>query len=278
MRKFISKAVLFAAIGLCAASCKSTYYQVYNVQTDGLKQQENSLVYENDDCKVLYNFWSEDGELRFIFLNKTDKDIFVNMGQSFYVVNGNAVDYYQERTFTYQDFYQSAYTSTYASANANGSGFWGDGIYQERGSVFAKSGTVNQMKATSKSVTTKEKEVVCIPAKCFKVFSYYKVAPARVRTCENAKDYPSKSCVVGTYTRETTPVVFKNRIAYGFSKSDIADKHIDNDFYITAITNYSQKSATEKVTVKNGCDDWNTYKTREFKIGGPDKFYKTIER
>ena len=83
MVKSIKKTATIAAIVLCMVSCKSSYYQVYEVSTDNLKTQDNSLVYENEDCKVLYNLWSLDGELRFAVQNKTDKDIFVNMGQSF---------------------------------------------------------------------------------------------------------------------------------------------------------------------------------------------------
>lgn len=94
MKKLIMKASLVAVLGLSMASCKSYYYQVYDVSSNNTKMQDNSLVYENEDCKVLYNLWSNNGKLRFAILNKTDKDIFVNMGQSFYVVNGQAIDYY----------------------------------------------------------------------------------------------------------------------------------------------------------------------------------------
>lgn len=70
MKRFTKKAVLFAAIGLCMASCKGYYYQVYDVSSNNTKMQDNSLVYENEDCKVLYNLWSNNGKLRFAILNK----------------------------------------------------------------------------------------------------------------------------------------------------------------------------------------------------------------
>ena len=52
------KASLVAVLGLSMASCKSYYYQVYDVSSNNTKMQDNSLVYENEDCKVLYNLWS----------------------------------------------------------------------------------------------------------------------------------------------------------------------------------------------------------------------------
>ena len=75
-----------------------------------------------------------------------------------------------------------------------------------------------------------------------------------------------------------TPITFKNRIAYGFTKNDVADKHIDNTFWLTGITNYSKNAATEKVKEKAECYGLSsTNKLRQFKIGGPNKFYKSIE-
>lgn len=118
-------------------------------------------------------------------------------------------------------------------------------------------------------------EIVCIPAKCFKVFNYYKVTPTLIQTCDRQKDFPSKKYVVGNYTQSTTPLKFKNRIAYGFTKNDVADKHIDNDFWISAVTNYSKKAATEDYKEKTECyGKKSSTKGKAFTIGGPNKFYK----
>lgn len=275
MKMSIMKVAMVAAIGLCLASCKSYYYQVYDVSSNNLKMQDNSLVYENEDCKVLYNLWSNNGKLKFAILNKTDKDIFVNMGQSFYVVNGQAVDYYQGRTFTSQSYDEYTNMGASVTGNANGSGLWGNGVYYEDAQALVNAKSVRTVKAVANSITSKEKEIVCIPAKCYKVFSYYSVNPDRVVTCERSKDYPSGTYQVGTYTQASTPMSFKNRIAYGFTKNDVADKHIDNDFWISGITNYSQDAATEKYKDKTECYGIkSSEKGKRFKIGTPSKFYK----
>ena len=206
MKKTILNVALGAAVGLCVTSCKSPFYQVYEVGTDNLRQQDNSLVYENEDCKVLYNLWSNEGEIKFAIFNKTDKDIFVNLGQSFFVKNGLATDYYQGRTFTTQSFAQSSYLTEAASVIGTVSGFWGDNIYMENLNLQVG-------KAVSNSVTTKEAEIVCIPAKCYKVFNYYTVTPAWAYTCDEDKDFPKTTYSYGTYTKNTTPMSFKNRIA-----------------------------------------------------------------
>ncbi len=279
MRKNFMKVALAAIVGLCLTSCKNYFYQVYDVGFNDLKKQENSLVFENEDCKVLYNLWSNNGALRFAVLNKTDKDIFINMGQSFYVVNGQAVDYYQGRTFSVQSIEGASYMASSTVGTSGAAGFWGDGVYFENSQSVLASAIGKVSKSVSTKVTTKEMEIVCIPAKCFKVFDYYKINPAWIKTCDRQKDFPKKSYVVGTYKEYSTPLTVKNRIAYGFTKNDVADKHIDNAFWISAVTNYSQKEATEKYKKTSECyGRKSSSKGKMFKIGGPDKFYQKYER
>lgn len=267
---------MMAVSVLCLSSCKSYFYQVYDVSTDGLKLQDNSLVYENEDCKVLYNLWSNDGELKFAIINKTDKDIFVNMGQSFYVVNGLAVDYYQGRTYTSQTYTMASYSDVHVAGFASGRGFsWGEGMFSENAKAIVNAAGTKLVKAQLSGETRTEKEIVCIPANCFKVFNYYKLRPTRVETCINERDFPKKSSRIDSYTQSSTPMSFRNRIAYGFTKDDVAEKHIDNNFWISSITNYSQKEATEKYKTKTECYGYKTHsKIKRFKIGGPNKFYK----
>lgn len=68
---------------------------MYDVKSDALKQEDNSLVYENGDMKVMYNLWGKDGSVGFILQNKTDKDLFVDMDKTFFILNGEANDYFK---------------------------------------------------------------------------------------------------------------------------------------------------------------------------------------
>ena len=90
--------VVVACMGL--TSCKQLYYQVYDVKSDALKQEDNSLVYENNDLKVMYNLWGENGSVGFILQNKTDKDLFVDMDKTFFIFNGQANDYFKNREYS----------------------------------------------------------------------------------------------------------------------------------------------------------------------------------
>lgn len=268
MRTLVLMAVL-ACMGL--SSCKQLYYQVYDVKSDALKQEDNSLVYENDDMKVMYNLWGKDGSVGFILQNKTDKDLFVDMDKTFFILNGEANDYFKNREYTTSTTEVASMgfgvTQTYWSVN----GYWPTQYYvPTTASALAK-----LMKGQSHGVTTKEKQIVCIPAHAYKVISEYKVSPRFVKTCERTKDFPKRTATVASYSEGSSPVKFKNRIAYSFDSDCKNLQHIENSFYVSGVTNYSKKAAVEKVREKTDCYSTRKQKREYFKIGGPNKFYKT---
>lgn len=93
-------AMMAAMVCLGLTSCTKIYYQVYDVNSESLKQEDNSLVYENSDMKVMYNLWGENGKIGFILQNKTDKDLFVDMDKTFFILNGEANDYFKNREYS----------------------------------------------------------------------------------------------------------------------------------------------------------------------------------
>ena len=269
------KNLLFLAVVATTilSSCSPTYYQVYEVKSNALKQSDNSLVYENEDLKVLYNLWGAGGTVNFIVQNKTDRDLFLDMGQSFLIFNGEASDYFQNREYTntISMTTSASYGVSLFSATA---GFWPN-TYLVPGtqSLMAKA-----MKGSSKSVTTKEKEIVCIPANSFKCIKGETVSQNYLVTCDKKIDYPSRSAVVATYTEANSPSKLRNRISYSFDKNGKGLRQIENDFYLSGITNYSKKAAIETVKEKVGCSEIFSRNTYYFKIGGPNKFYRSYNR
>ncbi len=137
------------------SSCKSTYFQVYDVKSNAMQQQDNSLVYENGDMKVMYNLWADGGSMSFIVQNKTDRDLFLNMGQSFLIYNGEASDYFQNRT--YSRMLSNTQAIGYGISQSYSSvGFWPDAyIVPGKKSLFAKI-----VKGSSSAVTFQEKEIL----------------------------------------------------------------------------------------------------------------------
>ena len=92
------------ALAILTSSCVSNsyYYQVYKVSSEDKRiSQDNSkyIVYEDDNCKLLYNLWGNGGNVGFMFYNKTNDIIFIDLSESFFVKNRSAYDYYRNRVY-----------------------------------------------------------------------------------------------------------------------------------------------------------------------------------
>ena len=270
-----SKFIFFLLVSFSVVSCKINYYQVYETKSSNLVQKDNSMVFENEDCKVSYNLWHDGGSMAFIFENKTDKDLFVDLSQSFFIKNGAANDYFQNRTFETRAFESFSLGYSVQNTYLNPTDYW-KSRYEVP--VTSSLGALARAKAgLSAAVTTKEPDFVCVPAKSYKVFAYYNINPSFVKTCDNKQDYPKAITIISNYNENNTPLKFKNRIAYSFENNKNSLKHIENSFWLASIKNYSKKSAIEKKKVQNGCSSFKV-KQEFFKIGGPNQFYVTYTK
>ena len=88
------KKILFAFFFLSLISCSNyNFVQVYEIQSENCSKDNDVLTYSNDDCSVMYDFWSEGGDGGFIFHNKTNKNIYLVMSMSSFIKNGMVNDY-----------------------------------------------------------------------------------------------------------------------------------------------------------------------------------------
>lgn len=82
-------------------SCTVTnYYQVFKANAEKGILNENEIVFEDNNCSVYYNLWSEGGYVGFRIYNKTESDLTVHLTKSFFVLNGVAYEYFQNKTFS----------------------------------------------------------------------------------------------------------------------------------------------------------------------------------
>lgn len=155
--------ILFTAlISILLTSCVSTsYFQVYKAApSDKLIVKDNLLVYEDENCKVSYNLWDEGGNIGFQFFNKTDKNIYLNLEESFFILNGISYDYYRNRVFT-NSTSSGATTSRGATATKSVTGLnYLDLIQTNR---ISATNTVGIMTSSGFSVSYNEEKIVCIP-------------------------------------------------------------------------------------------------------------------
>ena len=276
------KRLLFIALACMAfSSCApSLYYQMYQAQpvTD-IAMRDNCMVFEDDNCEIIYNFWRENGEIGFVFHNETSESIYLHLDQCFYVANGVAFDYFRNRVFTNS---RSSLTSTQLT-NINGSsvtnanlsytalGGYGTGsqTINKNGYIYGTTGTISN--ASSNSVSVAEKQIVCIPPKTSKIITEFDIKNTIYRSCNLYRNPGRKDPHSVTFNKSNTPLTFGNKIAYSIGNSEDLIR-VDNTFYISTISNYSEKDIT-KLEYEEECGKKTAKQVRVFKEYGPNQFY-----
>lgn len=215
------------------------YYQVYDVETDGLQSDKQAVIFSNDECDVAYDLWGEAGNSGFFFRNNTDEDIYIDLSRSFFIRNGIAYDYFTDAEYT------QSITSTTSSAAAISASFiqlWYElpmwtPIVVARGAQFSASGSTG----TTGSLTTREAKYICVPANSAKYIVGFNISDYIYKECGNDKfNRPKRESEHITFSREKSPLVFRNRICYYVGNSEeIAT--IENSFWISGFTNFNGK-------------------------------------
>lgn len=270
-------AALVAAASCVLTSCSTTFYQVYQIESDQLKETQDALSYENDDCIVSYNLWSKGGNLSFLFTNKTDHSLYLELSESFFIRNGEAIDYYHEGSVTTTNTYsvsESLQASAALLGYINMNGKWYDG-------AVAATEKVTKGASSSKSVTMQNPKVICIPPYSSKYITSFSILKNAQLECNNPRlNYPKRSAGNnGTYNAQNSPLTFRNRIAYATDPDSKDFHYIDNSFWMSSYTNYSKKAATKTVMNKpcntqgNNFLNSNGVKTTVFTINSANRFY-----
>lgn len=243
---------LFLLLIISFFSCQSpNYYQIYKTKpisretnTDG----NNPLVYEDENCKISYNFWNHGGNVSFEFQNKTDKTIHLNLDNSFFIKNGIAYDYGKNL----KNITQRSIPKTDEDIKIN--------------EEDSKEGETEFSFLVQQDQTT-----VSIPSKTSKIFREYMIQDEVYRNCELIR-FPSKKEVQTVYfNSENSPLIFSNRLAYQVDlEGEVIE--LENAFYVSEITNFPESEITE-FRQDEFCGQSYGLKKRFFKEVLPEKFF-----
>lgn len=267
------KKILTAVIALLLTSCASVptiFYQVYKVvPASNITLKNNTLLYEDASCKVTYDLWSDGGNIGFLFANKTETNIYINLEECFFVRNGIANNYFKNRVFTTTSSFGSS-TALGASATRSITGVNYFDLLQSNNLSLNKS--VANISTSGSSVTINEDKIICIPAFSAKRISEYSISQSLYRDCDLFR-YPSKKQLKSvTFTADNSPIVCSNRIEYKLGQTGIPVK-IENKFYISEISNLPEAEITSSEKDKNCGQEKIFSTTTYFKNVSPDKFY-----
>ncbi len=204
----------------------------------------------------------------FKFYNKTDTNIFLNLEESFFILNGIAHDYYKNRIFTNSTSSGLTVSSSKATSKSVTGVNYLDLLQTNIIQVNTGSGLAT---SSGYSVSYNEEKIICIPSKSSKIITEYSINDLLYRDCELFR-YPTKRQInPKTFSKATSPLVFSNRIAYTVEGLYNLSK-FDNEFYVSEISNYPAAEFIES-RPEVFCGQKSSIPTDFFKSTAPNKFY-----
>lgn len=280
------KYVLFAITIISLQSCNSTYYQVYQVNSiDTKKNIEGNFFHKSDDCYIIYSMWCNGGNSGFQFYNNTDSTIYINLKETFFICNDRAYDYYLNREATHVKGNSASSSLGVSSQFSVGVDISLYGYIFHKADYFpakvGASGSISEGKSENKSysehssngVTIRERDIVAIPPRSYKIISEYAIFNDIIRTCDQKELFPRKK-ISRSFLQNNTPIKFGNYITYSFDSECKENKVIENNFWISEISNYNEKEALIKSYDDNCGKRMNDYNYKfKSNVSGLDKFY-----
>jgi hypothetical protein len=258
IKNFYSVIILFAfaALFFASASVESKYYQSYNTTPENGNIIDNSITFEDENCKVFYDLWSEGGDVGFTMYNKTSDYIKVNIDKSFFVINGSAYSYYKNRVFS-------------NSSNLVNSRSYITNNYLNYYNPVVGTVSASTVSTTGNSVSYSENATRIIPPKTSISISEYTIADEFYSSCDLLK-FPSKKEIKSlTFEKDNSPYVFYNIISYSLND---AEKTLENRFYVSEVKNLPASEMFESVKKVN-CGEKNGTMIQVFKESSPKGFY-----
>lgn len=266
----ISSALRAIILALAISSCSSDlYYQVLKTKPDdGMVTKDNFLIYENEHCRISYNLWAEGGNVGFTFFNKSNQNVFINLDQSFFILNGEAHNYYRNRIFTRS----SSSAASIARQNTVSRSVTGLNVFDLlQTNRIAQSSQVGVYSSSERSVAYNEEKIVCIPSGSYKYFSEYLVSENVIRDCALLRRPGRKSINTKSFTRENTPITFSNLISYSIGNAGQPNT-VSNSFYVADVTNYPRNMVVGSKT-EEYCGEKLMYPSTYLKFASPDAFF-----
>ncbi len=254
----MKKTILLPIILSFLTSCSDLlYFQEYKVASVGGKENSDGIYFEDANCEVKYNFWSDGGNAGFEIYNKTESNLVIDLNKCFFIRNGYSYQYFQNRTFA-----NSSATSVEATNAAS--------------NYIMKTSISSRTKAAvfkSNSTEYLEKELVTIPPKARVSIVEFNIQNDRYTNCDLKKYPSSKEVKPLIFMQNGTPVIFKNIIVYSIANTPVS---IEHNFYVTEIKNCSEKVYMETRT-KDGCGRSYVTPKKVFKNEEASRFYLSYE-
>lgn len=258
MKSLFIKLALAIAVSHCIVSCAPIIYQqIATLESDQVKMNDNGVFSsDNPEFSVIYDFWSECGAFIFTVVNNTDKPLYLNLEKSYFIRNGIAFDYFQNRTFVESKGVSGSYSSA--------------GLFS---SMFSTSSSVTSnsyITRKSTAVEYAEQQIVCIPAHSSKSFEEFKVSTKTVRECGLPRDPSKKESAEKEYTAADSPISIENRLVFIKDNIDIPVTH---KFYVRSVKNIAENDVHDIVYPDKCSGAKSPFSVNVHKMASSNRYY-----
>ena len=263
-------------------SCGAYYEYIQILSTKPINNVEKTtltnggVLYEDENCAVFYKFWDEGGDAGFEFYNKTDEIIYLDLTKTFFIKNGIAYDYYEDKTVTDTETRHTSSTVSYGYAQAASrsysasiSQYYAGNFGQMPATTYSPLASSVSLRASnsymsslfktsststsfghSTSVAITDKPILAIPPKSSKYVKNYSLVSNEFVSCDLIY-YPEENDKL-TFDVTNSPLTFSNYITY--TKGKRAEEiSIENQFYVNDIANYARQEVTTYVKREQTC-------------------------
>ena len=271
----IKNLVIISVMIFSLSSC-SSYIRLTETQSIGKDVVDNN-AYENNDMKITYDMWNENGIMYFTVYNKTDKPLYIDWKRSVFVYNSWKNNYWVDKS-TAEDFYVPVGSGKNIS-------------FQKRTS------TVVQERYTF----IPPKTYIAVPT------SYYILGDvSQVRVDDNGskmkimvtdlrhdksatKEKIEKTTGKGTttawtktYDEASSPHIFRNFLTYSNTENFATEKNVENEFIVKKHTEmksknfFGKKTKVKAIKLKGSSKTKAKYTIYESPYRKGTSFYKTV--
>ncbi len=243
---------IFFCFLLCSCSVNNEYYQLYKVNNDlQSSTAPEKLIYEDKFCKIKYDFWGNGGDFGFYIYNKTESYLILDLSNSFFVLNGLANCYFQNRTTTESTSHGGTATNYNFTTTSN------------------QKFSMSSMNSRSYSNSITELAELKVPPKSSISVREFNISSTRYIDCDLRKTPSSNDIKTLTFDNTNSPFKFYNILTYRVLSETVK---VENKYYVSEIANYP-KDKILKTIYQSNCGTLLDFPYKAFAETPSDKFY-----
>lgn len=235
---------------LIFSSCGKSFIQIFETVANNVETKNDYYVFESDTLRITYSFWTSQGVMSFSVYNKSDRPIYIDWKNSSFIYNGKKLNYWIDEFQSNSQSSEISRTNKSSTISSYYNGYyyigtpiiWGSSNNQS----YISSNSLSTTQTETHSSTFKPERVTFIPPKstfsCSRFYllpiDYFKlntktisklIVPRNDNPINMTKVYEEK------FDFLSSPLVFRNYLAFSFSENSTNYFFIDNEFYLSSV-------------------------------------------